>query len=86
MCLRGVSPHALEVIGSDLAVRHESVHDWLVQRIAELNHNIVDCFSEASILEKGKAKVMTLFVPVRALAECDDVVGLERLDDCRERF
>jgi len=75
--LRGVAPGRAQVSVADRLAGDEPVHHGLVERIAELHHDVIDHLGHPRIGQHAE-HVMVVLQAVR-LSEADEPAGLEGL-------
>src|SRR5688572_10549230 len=62
--LRRVLPDLTKLRGGNVSAAHELVHYGLIERIAELDDDVVDRFRESRVAEKRESERMSLLVIV----------------------
>ena len=70
-------------------VRHvlaanESIHHCLITSRSALDEDVVDDRRETRIANESETKRVPLEVAMRALAEADDLIGLEEVENRRD--
>lgn len=84
--IRRVLPHLSQNRVRHVVAANEAVHDRLISRVAELDDDVVYDGWKTGMSNERKPKGVSLLVTVQPLAERNDLVGLEGVEDPGHRI